>query len=86
MGEPIFLFRFIDSINRRNLTFKLKPNAFTDMTEAEYDLHKGSLPDRSEEIKREKRRIKLYIHERYKPHRKAPRIPDQLDWRKYGMK
>jgi hypothetical protein len=58
------------------------------MTESEYNLHKGHLPDHPMEIKppEKKRRKKLYISERYKPHRKAPRIPDELDWRKYGRK
>ena len=71
-------------MNRRNLTFKLKPNSFADMTDAEYDLHKGSLPDHPMEIKMEKKRIFFYINETYKPHKKSPRIPDKLDWREYG--
>ena len=81
-----FLLRFINSINRKNLTYKLKPNKFADMTEEEYNLHKGSLPDNPEELKRQKRtKPVLYINEKYRPHRKSPKIPDQLDWRKYGM-
>lgn len=81
------LYRYINSINRKNLTFKLKANKFADMTEEEYDMHKGSLPDNPEELKREKRgRPVSYINEKYKPHRKSPKIPEQLDWREYGMK
>jgi hypothetical protein len=56
------------------------------MTEGEYNLHKGSMPDHPVELKRKKRRSMLYITEKYKPHRKSPKIPDQLDWREYGTK
>lgn len=68
------------------MTYKLKPNSFADMTDAEYNLHKGSLPDHAEDLKREKRRSKVIITEKYKPRKWAPKIPEQLDWRKFGRK
>ena len=53
------------------------------MSKDEYNLHKGDLSD--EEMKREKR-SKFIIDEYYTPQRRAPKIPTQLDWRKYGRK
>ena len=35
------LIRYIRSVNRQNLTYKLSPNHMVDTTDAEYDAHKG---------------------------------------------
>ena len=37
----IFLCRYIRSINRQNLAYKLDPNHLVDLTDEEYDGHAG---------------------------------------------
>ena len=56
------------------------------MTDKEYMMHKGALPDEHDEVKRGKRFSKRVIHENYKPNKHFHEIPDELDWRKFGMK
>ena len=37
----IFICRYIRSINRQNLAYKLAPNHLVDLTDEEYDGHTG---------------------------------------------
>ncbi|XP_032230875.2 counting factor associated protein D isoform X4 [Nematostella vectensis] len=77
--------RYIRSINRKNLKYKLAPNHFVDLTDGEYDQHKGIKPDTSTN---HTGGVPLQPH-----HRKYSNmshvlqrvdVPDELDWRDYG--
>ena len=55
------------------------------MTDEEYKTFKGALPEKHRELKKKKRSKRNLIHENYKPRKHSPEIPDELDWRDYGM-
>lgn len=76
--------RYIRSINRQNLTYKLAPNHLVDLTDEEYDGHGGANEDNSTEHKGS---VHLEEHEAHSNMMSAPKaieIPDELDWRDFG--
>ncbi|EDO35879.1 predicted protein, partial [Nematostella vectensis] len=66
--------RYIRSMNRRSLPYKLEPNHFADLTDDEFKSYKGALDDESNDR----------MHAKIKRSKRMFEVPDQLDWRNYG--
>lgn len=76
--------RYIRSINRQNLTYKLAPNHLVDLTEEEYDGHGGANEDNSTKHEGGVHLEEHEAHNRMTSAPKATEIPDELDWRDFG--
>ena len=63
------------------MKFKLAPNNFADMTENEIKLHRGLLHDKKEN-KKAKSSEMMYFNQSALS---LGLVPDELDWRDYGM-
>ncbi|XP_078362424.1 uncharacterized protein LOC144646642 [Oculina patagonica] len=77
--------RYIRSINRQNLTYKLAPNHLVDLTDEEYDGHAGANEDNNTLHKGG-----VHLEEHHEAYSnmtsvlKTIDVPDELDWRDYG--
>lgn len=75
--------RFINSHNRRNLTFKLQENVFADKFEKELEHFHGSL-ERDSKLHHEGIKEFHKLDADTSSHPVDKDIPDELDWRDYG--
>ncbi|EDO31353.1 predicted protein, partial [Nematostella vectensis] len=70
--------RYIRSMNRCSLPYKLEPNHFADLTDDEFKSYKGALDDESKDV--------MNDHDDIKRSKRMFEVPDQLDWRNYGLR
>ncbi|XP_068681166.1 uncharacterized protein [Montipora foliosa] len=77
--------RYIRSINRQNLNYKLAPNHLVDLTDEEYDGHADLSDDNSTNHEGG-----VHLEEQHEAYSnmstvlKTIDVPDELDWRDYG--
>ncbi|KAK3752750.1 hypothetical protein QZH41_018716 [Actinostola sp. cb2023] len=78
--------RYIRSINRKHLSYKLAPNHLVDLTDDEYDRHEG-LPEDPTTHHKGGVHLHPHHHAAYSHMEKVLKridVPEELDWRDYG--